>query len=126
MTTGEKIKALRNQMGLTQTELGEKVGVQKNAVSKWECGRVDAIPTDTIKALASIFNVRPSYLIDEWEEDASSPATPAPVTDDEEPEIQLSDFTYAMHNYDGDLTDHDKEVLLGLARQLAESNRNKK
>ena len=52
-------------MGLTQTELGEKVGVKKNAVSKWECGRVEDIPTSTIKALASLFNVSPSYLIDD-------------------------------------------------------------
>ena len=43
MTVGEKIKALRKSLGLTQTELGQRVGVQKNAVSKWECGRVEDI-----------------------------------------------------------------------------------
>lgn len=80
MTTGEKIKALRKQKGLTQTALGEMIGVQKNAVSKWECGRVEAIPTDTIKALASLFGVRPSYLIDEWDNDPIDNITifPAP------------------------------------------------
>lgn len=65
MTTGEKIKLLRKDAGLTQTELGEKLGVQKNAVSKWECGRVDDIPSSKIKAMAKLFGVRPSYLIDE-------------------------------------------------------------
>lgn len=65
MGIGEKIKALRKSMGFTQTELGEKVGVKKNAVSKWECGRVEDIPTSTIKALAALFNVPTSYLIDD-------------------------------------------------------------
>ena len=65
MTVGEKIKALRKSIGLTQTELGQKVGVQKNAVSKWECGRVEDIPTSTIKQLANLFNVPASYLIDD-------------------------------------------------------------
>lgn len=65
MTIGEKIKLQRKALGLTQTELGAKLGVQKNAVSKWECGRVDDIPSSKIKAMAQLFNVPPSYLIDD-------------------------------------------------------------
>ena len=65
MTVGEKIKTLRKSLGLTQTELGQRVGVQKNAVSKWECGRVEDIPTSTIKLLANLFGVPASYLIDD-------------------------------------------------------------
>ncbi|EKC46915.1 transcriptional repressor, partial [human gut metagenome] len=53
----------RKALGLTQTELGEKLGVKTNAVSKWECGRVDDIPTSKIKAMAKLFDVQPSYLI---------------------------------------------------------------
>ena len=71
MKVGDKIKYLRKSLGLTQTELGERVGVKKNAVSKWECGRVEDIPTSTIKALASLFDVPPSYLIDDEEETAA-------------------------------------------------------
>lgn len=73
MTVGEKIKALRKSMGLNQTELGQRVGVQKNAVSKWECGRVEDIPTSTIKALANLFNVPASYLIDDEADEPDSP-----------------------------------------------------
>lgn len=65
MNVGDKIKSLRKSMGLTQTELGSRVGVKKNAVSKWECGRVEDIPTSTVKALASLFGVPASYLIDD-------------------------------------------------------------
>lgn len=78
MTVGEKIKALRKSIGLTQTELGQKVGVQKNAVSKWECGRVEDIPTSTIKALANLFGVSASYLIDDETLPTNSPLHPLP------------------------------------------------
>lgn len=74
MKVGDKIKTLRKSIGLTQTELGQKVGVQKNAVSKWECGRVEDIPTSTIKQLAILFDVPASYLIDD---DASNVQNPA-------------------------------------------------
>lgn len=67
MTVGEKIKYLRESMNLTQTELGDKLGVKKNAVSKWECGRVEDIPTSKIKAMANLFGVKASYLIEDEE-----------------------------------------------------------
>lgn len=65
MGIGNKIKTHRKALGLNQTELGEKVGVKKNAVSKWECGRVEGIPISTVKALAGLFGVTASYLIDD-------------------------------------------------------------
>lgn len=65
MTLGDKIRFHRKRLGMTQTELGARLGVQVNAVSKWECGRVESIPTSKIKEIAKIFGVAPSYLIDD-------------------------------------------------------------
>ncbi len=65
MKTGERIRYLRKQLDMTQTELGEKLGVKTNAVSKWECGRVEDIPTSKLKAMAALFDVPLSYLIDD-------------------------------------------------------------
>lgn len=65
MTIGDKIRYQRKRLKLTQTELGEKLGVKTNAVSKWECGRVEDIPTSKIKAMSTLFGVPTSYLIDE-------------------------------------------------------------
>ena len=64
MTIGDKIRRHRKLLGLTQTQLGQRLGVKTNAVSKWECGRVEDIPTSKIRAMATLFGVTPSYLID--------------------------------------------------------------
>ena len=77
MTVAERIRTLRKQAGYTQSELGEKLGVQKNAVSKWECGRVEDIPSSKIKAMAELFGVKPSYFIDDtWVEITVSDTDP--------------------------------------------------
>lgn len=64
-TIGNKIKYYRKALQLTQEEFGQMLGVQKNAVSKWECGRVDDIPTSKIKMMAEIFNIPLSSFIDD-------------------------------------------------------------
>ena len=93
MTIAEKIRSLRKQAGLTQTELGEKLGVKKNAVSKWECGRVEDIPAGKIKAMAQIFDVPPSYLIDN---DTELPGRA---------EISDEDVKFALFGGDAEITD---------------------
>lgn len=79
VTAGEKIKMHRKRMGLTQTEFGDRIGVKKNAVSKWECGRVYDIPASKIKAMAEMFGVRPSYLIDDDQEAVTIPGNVMPM-----------------------------------------------
>lgn len=63
MTTGEKIKSLRKEKGLTQTELGKLIGVQQSAIRKYEHGDVVNIPYKTIQKMAEIFSVTPEYLL---------------------------------------------------------------
>lgn len=75
MTMGEKIRFHRKRIGLTQTELGERLGVEKNAVSKWECGRVESISAAKIRTMAQLFDVSFSYLIDD-EADTDTGAKP--------------------------------------------------
>ena len=72
-STGQKIRMLRKAANLTQTELGSKLGVKPDAVSKWECGRVTNIPTDKLRAMSLLFRVSISCLIDEGVEGESKP-----------------------------------------------------
>lgn len=60
---GTRIKDLRKLAGLSQEELGRRVGVQRAAINKYEKGTVTNIPIHTIEQMAIIFDVSPTYLV---------------------------------------------------------------
>lgn len=56
MTLGQNIQALRHAAGLSQEGLGEKLGVSRQAISKWEAD--GAVPeVDKLIALSRLFEV---------------------------------------------------------------------
>lgn len=63
MEMGERIKCLRLERGMTLEEVGEKVGVGKSTVRKWENGLIANMKRDKIAKLADVFNCSPSYLM---------------------------------------------------------------
>ena len=81
MTTGERIKMLRTQLGMSQTELGEKVGVKTSAIYKYENGLVVNLKRSTIDKLAEALGTTGSYLMGYDDEQKTS--TPL-VNDDPE------------------------------------------
>ena len=60
----QRLKELRLKKGLTQTELGEKVGVKQNTYTNWENGKREP-NFETLLKLASILNTTTSYLLGE-------------------------------------------------------------
>lgn len=62
-TTGERIKRLRNSVNLTQSELGDLLGVKKASIQKYENGSVVNLKTEIVESLANIFNVSPAYIL---------------------------------------------------------------
>ena len=74
MPMAERIKELRIAAGLTQEELGEKLGLQKSAIAKYENGRVENIKRSTIQAMAQLFGVKPSYILDFDDEESDTPS----------------------------------------------------
>ena len=48
MNMAERIKERRISLGFTQEELGEKLGLQKSAIAKYENGRVENIKRSVI------------------------------------------------------------------------------
>lgn len=77
MGMAERIKELRLAAGMSQEELGFKLGLGKSAIAKYENGRVKNIKQSTIKKMAEIFNCQPSYLMgfdDEPQSDSHLPA----------------------------------------------------
>lgn len=63
MTMGDRIHYLRNSLGLTFQELGDKVGVGASTVRKWETGFIKSIRTDKIQKLAKALNTSVDYLM---------------------------------------------------------------
>ena len=53
---GKFIATLRKEKNLTQEELGNKLGVTKNAVSKWERG-ISFMDVSLLKPLSNILEV---------------------------------------------------------------------
>lgn len=66
MKLHEKIFNQRKLKGLSQEELAEKLGVSRQAVSKWETG--EALPEITkLKGLAEVFGVTTDFLLNDDE-----------------------------------------------------------
>ena len=62
MTFGEKLQRLRQQAGMSQDALAERLHVSRQAVSRWE--RDETMPeTDKVVALADLFGVTTDYLL---------------------------------------------------------------
>ena len=63
MTTGERIRALRQAAKLSQEELGARIGVQKAAIHKYETGLVVNLKKSTLEKLAQALHTTPAYLL---------------------------------------------------------------
>lgn len=56
MTFSEKLKSVRKKAGMSQEKLAEKIGVSRQAITKWETDSV--IPDiDNMMALSALFNI---------------------------------------------------------------------
>lgn len=56
MTFAENVKMLRKQAGMSQEQLAEKLGVSRQAVTKWETGA--GIPDiENIMAISALFDI---------------------------------------------------------------------
>ena len=72
ISPGTRIKELRILSGMSQEELGRRVGVQRAAINKYEKGTVTNIPIQTIEKMAQVFDVSPTYIVG-WNGDNDNP-----------------------------------------------------
>ncbi len=69
MKFGEKIKLLRKQNNLTQSELASSTGVSLRTIINYEKNNKTPQKQDVLNKLASVFNVEVSYLIEDKNND---------------------------------------------------------
>lgn len=63
MNIGAFIKSRRLELGLTLENVGERVGVGKSTVRKWETGIIENMRRDKIAKLAEVLEISPDVLI---------------------------------------------------------------
>ena len=61
MTTGERIKLLRKEFKLTQSEFGERIGLKQTAIGTYETG-IRNVPDRTISQISQAFRIREEWL----------------------------------------------------------------
>ena len=64
MKLAEKLQLMRKREGLSQEDLAEKLGISRQAVSKWESGQ--SVPDlNKLIILSELYNVTIDYLVKE-------------------------------------------------------------
>ena len=82
MSVGARIRFLREEKRMTQSELADKIGTTPQNIYKYEQGIISNIPINRVMQIAKVFDVSPS-LIAGWE-DEKEESPPPLVNDDEE------------------------------------------
>lgn len=103
----QRIKDRREQVGMTQRQLADAVGVAVPTISMYENGKREP-DGQTMTRIAAVLNCSVDYLLE--------------VKDKP---LEMSDFTFAMHGMERDLTEHDKQVLLQMAQTLKDARSHK-
>ena len=71
MTVGERIKAVREQRGLSVIELAERLGKARSTIYRYESDEIQDMPTTVLEPLAEALNTTPAYLMG-WTEEQSN------------------------------------------------------
>lgn len=84
MSLAKKMIELRKQNGLSQQDLADRLGVSRQAISRWETGAVQPL-ADSVRGLAQVFQVSTDYLLNDDLDDPTPLRSPQPVPPQEKP-----------------------------------------
>jgi repressor LexA len=87
-----RIKALRQEKGLTLEQVADVVGVGKSTVRKWETGMIANMKRDKIADLAKALGTTPAYLMGWNEEDEEKKDSPSELQLTEGEKLMLELF----------------------------------
>lgn len=103
------ISTRRKQLGLTLEEVGNRVGVSKSTVKKWETGYIENMKRDKIALLASVLEISPLELMGVKTENEIRPTISPSLTPSEQQLIN----NYRQLNEEGQekLLDHSIDLV---------------
>lgn len=121
MTIGSRIKARRQELGISVDDLASKLGKNRATVYRYESDEIENMPLEVLEPLAKALNVTPAYLMG-WDDTA-----PAPAEDDHIQELlqDLRDNPQigVLLSASKDLNEEDIAQLTELAKRLRASYR---
>ena len=111
MGIGQRMQRLREEDGMTQEGLGEKLGVSQGTVSQWESGK-RAPGGEAVKAMAELFDTTADFILGIVDEEIKLVPYFREMKEDEELLMQA----YAQ------LTGRQKRIVEELVSSLADMN----
>ena len=82
MSVGKRIRKVRTDLGLSQVDFANAIGVTKQTLYKYENDLITNIPSDKIEAAAKIGNVSPAFLMG-WDDSDNKSKNHPQLTPDE-------------------------------------------
>jgi len=64
MTLGEKVRRMREKLGMNQKQLAEASGITQATISRIESGQVKELKSEALKRLAKALGITVDYLVD--------------------------------------------------------------
>ena len=86
-SVGTLIRDRRSELGITQKEVADFVGVSEAAVSRWESGEINNMRRDRIAALSKILRLSPLDIMGISDNDLSF--SPPPASPSKEKTIRI-------------------------------------
>ena len=77
MTTGERLRALRKELGISADDIAKALGVSRATIFRYEKGDIEKVPGSILKPLAKILQTTPAYLMG-WEDNNQLPTNAIP------------------------------------------------
>ena len=113
MTTGERIKQLRKELGLSADELGEMIGKDRSTIYRYERGEVENATVDVIPRLAKALQTTPQYILG-WDN------KPAFYWVDPSRAIELSELAKQWYSWTRVLrwTEQERELFIAQAHYI--------
>lgn len=107
------LKNRRKELGLTLSQIADKMGVSEATVQRWESGNIKSLRQERIGPLSEILRVSPAVLMGWADDEVTSPSPHPPITSKEEGLLTL-------HRQ---LNDEGQEKLLSYADDLVSSGK---
>lgn len=107
------LKNRRKELGLTLSQIADKMGVSEATVQRWESGNIKSLRQERIGPLSEILRVSPAVLMGWADDEVTSPSPRPPITSKEEELL-------ALHRQ---LNDEGQEKLLSYADDLVSSGK---